>query len=139
MSIWDTVAAPIIAIINKVVPDKAAAAAAVASLQQMQMQGALQEEMAQLQAITSAQSDVDKIEAASTDKFTSRWRPFIGWICGCGLAVQFLVGPLFTWIVALTGHPVAFPQLDMGTLLTLLAGMLGLGSLRTVEKLQGKA
>jgi roadblock/LC7 domain-containing protein len=116
MSIWDTVAAPIIAIINKVVPDKAAAAAAVASLQQMQMQGALQEEMAQLQAITSAQSDVDKIEAASTDKFTSRWRPFIGWICGCGLAVQFLVGPLFTWIVALTGPSCGLPAARHGDL-----------------------
>jgi hypothetical protein len=46
---------------------------------------------------------------------------------------------LFTWVAALVGHPTTFPSLDMGTLLTLLAGMLGLGGLRTYEKLNGVA
>lgn len=140
MSIWDTVAAPIIAIINKVVPDKAAAAAAVATLNQMQMQGALQDEMLQLQSVTSAQSDIDKVEAASSSIFIAGWRPFVGWVCGVGLAMSCIVSPLFTWISALIGHPTPFPKLDDALLQGTLAGMLGLGyGLRTFEKFKGVA
>jgi hypothetical protein len=138
MSIWDTVAAPIIAIINKVVPDKAAAAAAVAQLQQLQLQGSLQEELLQLQSVTSAQSDVDKVEAASTSMFVAGWRPYVGWVCGTGLAISCIIAPLFTWLSALAGHPVTFPHLDDPLLQGTLAGMLGLGHItRTVEKIQG--
>jgi hypothetical protein len=138
MSIWDTVAAPIIAIINKVVPDKAAAAAAVATLQQMQMQGALQDEMVQLQAVTSAQSDVDKVEAASASWFVAGWRPYVGWVCGTGLALSCIIAPMCTWIAALCGHPIVFPALNDPLLQGTLAGMLGLGHItRTVEKIQG--
>jgi holin (3TMs family) len=138
MSIWDTVAAPIIAIINKVVPDKAAAAAAVASLNQMQLQGALQDELLQLQSVTSAQSDVDKVEAASASWFVAGWRPYVGWVCGTGLAISCIIAPLFTWVAALSGHPVAFPVLNDPLLQGTLAGMLGLGHItRTVEKIQG--
>lgn len=125
-------------ILDRVLPDPASKAAATLELFKAQQAGEFKEMDSQLQ-MAQMQADVNKVEAASADKFTSRWRPFIGWICGSGLAVQFLVGPLFTWVAALAGHPVAFPQLDMGTLLTLLAGMLGLGGMRTVEKLQGKA
>lgn len=138
MSIWDTVAAPIIAIINKVVPDKAAAAAAVASLNQLQLQGALQDELLQLQSVTTAQSDVDKVEAASTNLWVSGWRPYVGWVCGTGLAISCIVAPLFTWISTLVGHPTAFPHLDDPLLQGTLAGLLGLGHVtRTVEKIKG--
>jgi hypothetical protein len=140
MSIWDTVAAPIIAIINKVVPDKAAAAAAVATLQQMQVQGALTDELKQLESVTSAQSDVDKVEAASTNVFIAGWRPFVGWVCGVGLAMSCIISPLFTWGSALIGHPTPFPKLDDPLLQSTLAGMLGLGyGLRTYEKFKGVA
>jgi hypothetical protein len=137
MSIWETIAAPIIAIINKVVPDKAAAAQAVATLNQMQLQGALQEEFAQLQAVTSAQSDVNKQEAASSSIFVAGWRPFCGWVCGGALALIYVVGPFFVWITALIGHPTPFPTLDSNQLMTLLFGMLGMGTLRTVDKVKG--
>jgi hypothetical protein len=140
MSIWDTVAAPIIAIINKVVPDKAAAAAAVATLQQMQVQGSLQDEMLQLQAVTQNQTDVDKVEAASTSIFIAGWRPFVGWVCGTGLAMSAIVGPLFTWVTTLLGHPTPFPITSDPLLQSTLAGMLGLGHIsRTFEKIKGVA
>jgi hypothetical protein len=140
MGIWDTVAAPIIAIINKVVPDKAAAAAAVAQLQQMQLQGQLNDELLQLQAVTSAQSDINRVEAASTSLFVAGWRPYVGWICGTGLGLQVIVAPLFTWITALAGHPTPFPKFDDVLLQSTLAGMLGLGyGLRTFEKSKGIA
>jgi hypothetical protein len=138
MSIWDTVAAPIIAIINKVVPDKAAAAAAVAQLNTMQLQGALQDELLQLQSVTSAQSDVDKVEAASASWWVAGWRPYVGWVCGTGLAISCIIAPLFTWISTLAGHPTPFPALNDPLLQGTLAGMLGLGHItRTVEKVQG--
>jgi len=135
LSIWDTVAAPIIAIINKVVPDRAAAAAAVAELQQLQMQGQLADELAQLQSVTVNQSDVDKTEAASTNVFVAGWRPAIGWVCAAAFGFQFLLRPLLQWGSAFAGHPVALPGLD-DSLTQLTYGMLGMGALRTVEKHQ---
>src|SRR5260370_768690 len=85
----------------------------------------------------SAQIEVNKTEAANVSTFVAGWRPFIGWICGAGLACQFIAGPLFTWISNLMHRPTPFPTLDLGTLMTLLLGMLGLGGLRTYEKVAG--
>lgn len=138
MGIWEIIAGPLMKIVDKLIPDPAAKAQAQLQLIQMQQAGEFKQLEADLQA-AQMQTDVNKVEAASSDPFTSRWRPFIGWICGTGLGVQFLVGPLLTWAAALYGHPVAFPQLDMGTLMTLLLGMLGLGSMRTIEKVKGVA
>jgi len=39
----------------------------------------------------------------------------------------------------LAGHPVKFPTMDTGTMMPLLLGMLGLGGMRTAEKMQGVA
>lgn len=129
---------PISDIILKVVPDKSAAAAAIATLNQLQAQGALQEELLQLQATTAAQSDVDKVEAASASMFVAGWRPYVGWVCGTGLAISCIIAPLFTWFAALAGHPVVFPVLNDPLLQGTLAGMLGLGHItRTVEKIKG--
>lgn len=140
MSIWTDIASPIISIINKVVPDKAAAAAAVAQLNTMQLQGELADEMAQLQAVTTNQSDIDKIEAASTSIWVSGWRPYVGWVCGTALAVSTIISPLFTWISTVYGHPAQFPELNSPLLQSTLAGMLGLGHvMRTIEKVKGVA
>lgn len=114
-------------ILDHFFPDPVKKAEAMLELQKMQQAGDL--------AIVGYQSDINKVEAASADPFTSRWRPFIGWICGCGLAIQFIVSPVVEWAAALAGHPTLMPKLDTGTLTTLLIGMLGLGGMRTMEKL----
>lgn len=101
---------------------------------QLQLQSKLQD---QIQAQLQGQLDTNKQEAASQKIFIAGWRPFIGWICGSGLGIQFIVNPIVTWIAALAKHPVAFPSLDLGTLMTLLFGMLGLGAMRTYEKTNG--
>jgi hypothetical protein len=134
---WDDLLAPVASIINKLIPDKAAAAAATAQLNELIAQGKMQEELAQLQAVTTAQSDVNKVEAASAATFVAGWRPFIGWVCGSALALAYIIGPLFTWIAALIGHPTPFPTFDIGTLMPLMFGMLGMGTLRTYEKVKG--
>lgn len=139
MSIWDTIASPIIAIINKIIPDRAAAAAAVSQLQQLQLQGQLNDELAQLQAVTVNQSDVDKVEAANGSTFVAGWRPAVGWVCAAALALIYIIGPFFVWLTALFGHPTSFPNLDIAQLMTLLFGMLGMGTLRTVDKVKGVA
>lgn len=125
-------------LISKLIPDKAARDAATAALQQMAEQGALTEELAQLQAITSAQTEINKVEAASTSLFIAGWRPYVGWICGTGLGMDCIVRPLVNWIAALCGHPVDFPVLTNALLQSTMAGLLGLGHIsRTVEKIQG--
>lgn len=90
-------------------------------------------------AQTQGQLATDKQEAANPNWFVAGWRPWVGWVCGFGLFFQFIVGPLATWGSGLAHHPVTFPALDMGTLMTLLGGLLGLGGMRSYEKVQGAA
>ena len=114
-------------ILDKVIPDPVARANAQVELLKVHQAGQL------------AQIELNKTEAAHTSVFVSGWRPFIGWVCGTAFAFQFVAAPLLTWAATLYGNPVAFPSLDMGTLLTLLLGMLGLGGMRTAEKVKGVA
>ena len=118
-------------VLDRILPDPAQQAAAKLELMKLQQNG----ELAQI----TGQMEINKVEAASSSLFVSGWRPSIGWVCGAGFAVQFVIGPLAEWGAALAGHPVKFPQMDTGTMMPLLLGMLGLGGLRTAEKLADKA
>lgn len=138
MGILDLIAGPILKIVDKLIPDPQAKAQAQLEIIKMQQSGEFKELEVQL-ALAKGQTDTNQIEAANTSIFVSGWRPFIGWICGLGLASQFIVAPAATWAATLIGHPVTFPALDLGTLWTMLAGMLGLGTLRTTEKINGVA
>ncbi len=125
-------------LIDRLWPDPAQAAAAKLELLKMQQTG----ELAQLAADTDlakGQLAVDTAEASNPAIFVSGWRPFIGWVCGTGLAYDFVVAPIATFLAHLFGSMVVAPELDLSTMLPLLAGMLGLGVLRTQEKLAGKA
>lgn len=138
MNILELVAGPVLKIIDKLVPDAQAKAQMQLEAMKLAQAGEFKEIDAQLQR-DLAQIAVNQAEAESPDFFRAGWRPFVGWICGVGLGVQFLVSPIASWVAALMGHAIAFPSLDMGTLMTLLAGMLGLGTLRTAEKVKGVA
>jgi hypothetical protein len=118
-------------VLDRVFPDPTQQAAARLELLKLQQSG----ELTQI----AGQMEINKAEAANPSIFVSGWRPAIGWICGAGFAVQFVIGPLAEWGSALYGHPVKFPQMDTGTMMPLLLGMLGLGGLRTAEKLADKA
>lgn len=90
-------------------------------------------QMAEIEAsVLLAQSATNQIEAASPRFFVSSWRPFIGWVCGIGIFVSFVVQPIVSWFVA-----EQLPVLDMGQLIALVVSMLGLGAYRTVEKRAG--
>ncbi len=124
------------ALLDRMFPDPAQRAAAELELKRLEAEGTFGQraalELAKLQAGTNT------VEAG-TDRFRGGWRPAIGWTCAAALALQFVVMPVATYAAALAGHhlPPA-PSLD-GVLWELLFGMLGLGALRTVEKVKGAA
>ena len=98
------------------------------------------EEKAQLiQEINKAQIEVNKAEAGSSSLFVSGWRPFVGWTCGVALCYHFVLQPFLMFILSSTGNPMELPVFDMTTLTTVLMGMLGLGGLRTYEKVKRSA
>ena len=77
--------------------------------------------------MAEAQNRLNEIEAASGSLFKSGWRPAVGWVCVMGLFYSALLAPVMQW---------ALPENDILT--TLLFSLLGLGSLRTLEKTRGK-
>jgi hypothetical protein len=115
-------------VIDRIWPDATQAANAKFELFKLQQSG----ELAQI----AGQLEINKVEAANPSIFVSGWRPFVGWVCGFGLVYSFLGQPLLTWVANINHYGVP-PALDISTLLTVLGGMLGLGGLRTIEKLNG--
>jgi len=90
--------------------------------------------------LVQAQVAVNLKEAEHPSIFVSGWRPAIGWICGAGLAWEFVIRQFVVWIAFLYGFDVSDPPaLDTGTLMTLLLGMLGIAGMRTFEKSTGVA
>lgn len=116
-------------ILDKVLPDKAANDAAKARLGEMALSGELQQITGQLA--------INQVEAASTNWFVAGWRPAAGWTCVLGLFYAIFVQPLGTWIAALNGHPIVAPTLNVQLLMAILLPLLGIGTARTIEKIQG--
>tara|TARA_A200000159_G_scaffold162173_1_gene185501 strand:+ start:327 stop:707 length:381 start_codon:yes stop_codon:yes gene_type:complete len=85
--------------------------------------------------IIELQTKINEIEAGHRTVFVAGWRPFIGWVCGVALAYNFVIRDLFIWVTKTTDAP---PALQMEHLMTVLLGMLGLGGLRTFEKIKDK-
>ena len=83
------------------------------------------------QELMLAQIKVNEAEAKG-NWFQSSWRPATAWVCVLGFLVNFLVSPLCA------GFGIVIPQADTATMLPVLMGMLGLGTMRTVERLKGK-
>jgi hypothetical protein len=101
-----------------------------------------EQEKAQLAAavaLVQGQLDINKAEAANPSVFVSGWRPFIGWVCGAGCAWNWIGLPVLKAGLTIYGMTLALSPADLGEMMPLLLGMLGLGGLRTVEKIQGVA
>ena len=82
------------------------------------------------------QAQTNMEEAKHSSIFVAGWRPFLGWICGVGLGWTFVLQPIITYILSATGVSVALPIIPNEGLLELVLAMLGLGGLRTFEKLK---
>lgn len=118
-------------LIDRLFPDPAQAADAKLKLLEMQQNGEL--------ASMTAQTDINKIEAANVSVFVSGWRPFIGWVAGSACAWNWLGLPIATFLLTATGHPTNMTPADLGQMMPVLMGLLGLGGLRTIEKINNVA
>jgi len=113
-------------LINKLFPDPAEAAKAQLALLKMQQDGEL--------AAMIAQTDINKVEAASQSIFVAGWRPFCGWVGGAGLAYAAIVEPLMRLLASLYGYTGNFPVIDTTITMQILFGLLGLGAMRSYDK-----
>jgi len=123
-------------LIDRLFPDPAAKAAAQLELLKMQQAG----DLAQLAADTDlAKLQIQtNIAEAAGNWFTSGWRPCIGWVCGAGLAYAALIEPFARFIAKVWfGYTGEFPVIDTTLTMQILMGMLGLGAMRSVEKVKG--
>lgn len=88
-------------------------------------------------ATLTAQTDINKVEAASGNWFVAAWRPAVGWVCVAALFSEFIVRPFVVFGASIWSKTTTYPTLDMGDLMTLLLGLLGLAGARTFEKIKG--
>ncbi len=93
--------------------------------------------------LVQGQLEINKAEAQHKSIFVAGWRPFIGWVGGLALAYQFLLYPLLVWIWAVlqaNGTVPANleppPTFDANVLFTIVTGMLGIGGMRSFDKLK---
>ena len=130
MSLIASLIGPVSGILDKVIPDsdmKAKLAHEIATMSDTHAQQAL-----------LAQLEINKAEAASGSLFKGGWRPAVGWICAIAFGYHFVLQPLLVFVLTASGVDLPdLPEFDMGTLLTVVGGMLGIGGLRTVEKAKG--
>lgn len=134
---WQLLIPAVTGLLDKLIPDPAQAAEAKMKMLEMAQKGELAVLDAEMK-LALGQMEINKAEA-STDIFRGGWRPFCGWVCGFGLAYTFLIAPILPYIInAAGGNVPPMPQIDTDTLMVLLTGMLGLGGLRSFEKLKGK-
>lgn len=98
-----------------------------------QKQAELLDKLTQIDAAAQqAQMEIDKAEANSSKLFVAGWRPFLGWVCGSAFAYNYVVRPFLGLIPGM----IPLPMLSLAEISPVLMGMLGLGTMRTVEKIQ---
>lgn len=114
-------------LIDRLIPDPAERERARLELLRMQQAGEL------------AQIAVNEAEARSASRFVSGWRPAMGWCCVAACSWNWLGLPVAKLVAELLGHPITLGPADLSEMWPVLLGMLGLGGLRTVERLAGKS
>lgn len=117
-------------ILDRVLPNDSERARAQEELAKLAVTGEIQTMVGQM--------EVNKAEATSESIFVSGWRPFVGWMCGIGFAYATIGHVLLSWVSGFMGWGMP-PTIDAEILSTTLWGMLGLGALRTTEKIKGVA
>lgn len=124
-SLVSTLVGPITGLISKFVPDKDKAAALAHDI------ATLADKQAHDQII--AQIKVNEEQAKHPSLFVSGARPFILWVCGIAMANNYLIVP---YAVA---AGLAVPSLDLGEMMPVLMGILGLGGMRSFDRSRGVA
>ena len=120
---------PVTGLLDKFIPDAAEKARLAHEIATMSEKYANEQVIAQL--------EVNKTEAAHKSLFVAGWRPFIGWVCGLGMAGNFIVIPFANFGLALFKLSIIIPLVPLEEMMPVLMGMLGLGAMRTYEKAKG--
>lgn len=115
-------------VLDRLFPDPEQANAAKLELLKLEQSGEL--------AVMTGQMEINKVEAASTSLFASGWRPFVGWVCGVGCAWNWIGLPVAKFALLVMGNPIEMEQADLSEMLPLLIGLLGLGTLRSYERVK---
>ena len=131
MSLLNSLIGPVTGILDKVIEDKDQKAKLAHELATMADKLSHEQQLAQI--------EVNKVEANSNSLFVAGWRPFVGWTCGIALCYHFVLQPFLVFLLYSFGYQVALPVFDMTTLTTILLGMLGLGGMRSLEKVKKSA
>jgi hypothetical protein len=127
---WDIPAtiSAVTQLVNKFVPDRD---------EQIKLQAALQSKFVEIEAQQlQAQSDINKVEAASSSVFIAGWRPFIGWVCGAALAWSYIILPVAQWGLLIAKIDTKLPEIPSGDLFNLTLAMLGMAGWRTLDKIK---
>lgn len=118
-------------VLDRVIPDKNAR-----ELAKEELAKAITEQDFQL---SLQQLKINETEAQSDNIFKSGWRPGIGWVCGIAFSLHFILLPILNMFLVVFGKSAIVIPFDMNTLMTVLGGLLGIGGLRTIEKVKGVA
>jgi hypothetical protein len=128
MSLLSTLVGPVSSLLDKTVLDKdlkEKLAHDIATMAERHANDAVQ-----------AQLEINKTEAQHASVFVSGWRPAIGWVCCLGMAGNFLIIPFVNMALELLETGVVVPMIELDIMMPVLMGMLGLGAMRTVEKVK---
>jgi len=119
MSIVASLVGPVTGLLDKFIEDKDqknALAHEIATMSEKHSHEALK-----------GQLEINKMEAAHKSLFVAGWRPAIGWICALGLLYNTIIANIISiWV--------AVPEIDTTLLVPVMMGMLGLGAMRSYEK-----
>ena len=131
--VGDLIAGVIGKVLDRAWPDPAQKAQAAIALEELRQAGEFKAIDAELER-SRQQTEVNKVEAAHPSMWVAGWRPAIGWVGAAALGWHFIGRPA---AVAISGTDV--PEVDLGDLITIVGGMLGLGFARSAEKIKGVA
>ena len=129
LNLISSLVAPVSGLLDKFIEDKDQKAALAHEI------ATLADKQANEQAV--AQIELNKVEAAHKSMFVAGWRPAVGWVCALAMLLNFILIPFINLGLEFAGLDLQIDLIDMETMMPVLFGMLGLGGMRTAEKLKG--
>ena len=129
LNLISSLVTPVTGLLDKFIEDKDQKAALAHEI------ATLADKQANEQAV--AQIELNKVEAAHKSMFVAGWRPAVGWVCALAMLLNFILIPFINLGLEFAGLDLQLDLIDMETMMPVLFGMLGLGGMRTAEKLKG--
>jgi hypothetical protein len=129
LNLISSLVAPVSGLLDKFIEDKDQRALLAHEI------ATLADKQANEQAV--AQIELNKVEAAHKSMFVAGWRPAVGWVCALAMLLNFILIPFINLGLEFGDLDLQLDLIDMETMMPVLFGMLGLGGMRTAEKLKG--